>query len=259
MKRNKWGFIATAAALLAVAACPSLSGQTDVKEKPWVDKDWTQWTASDCREVLHSPWAISRYRTSTGLSSNSLGPLQASFNTKVQLRSALPIREALLRQLQLDKHYDKMKTQQRLAFDNEHESDLLDPSQVLVFIENDSVEPGPGGGEYGSQDIIGPDAPRQAALRLSDGTQVLPIQVDKVKYSSMALNEFSNQYEYAFPRTVRGRPLYTTADSYVEVDLGDPLVIDKKTGKVVPQDFHSSWFGFTFEVSALMYKGKLEY
>ena len=67
-------------------------------------QDWKNWTASDCALVLN-------YSPSTN------GTLQSRVSGTVQLRSALPIREALLRQLQVKKHYDAMNPQQKLRFD----------------------------------------------------------------------------------------------------------------------------------------------
>ena len=249
--------VLSAVILLILLACLSVSGQVNVKNEPWLTKDWTEWTMQDCHEVLvKSPWTHSTAYDTVGTSPY----LSSVFSTTIQLRSALPIRQALLRQLQLQKHYDKMKAQQKQEFDNEHQHDLDPTGQILVFIEHSSSEPvGPGGSTRRNLDVVGPDVARQAVLWLSDGGPVPPSQTTKVNYNPAGIDQFTNEYEYAFPRTLNGRPLYSTADLYLEIDLGDPLVTDKKTGKVVPQDFRSSGFIFTFEVSALMYKGKLEY
>jgi hypothetical protein len=95
--------------------------------------------------------------------------------------------------------------------------------------------------------------------------------------------EALNQFEYVFPRTVGGDQLYSSNNSFVEVVLGAPLTIDKKTKKVVPEPFQdvdkhvvgieikdkktgdilrtgqiAIPFGI-LDFSNLMYKGKLEY
>ena len=49
------------------------------------------------------------------------------------------------------------------------------------------------------------------------------------------------------------------ADSYLTISIGVPLIVDKKTKKVEQQDFRKSTGGFVFNISDLMYNGKLEY
>ena len=107
--------------------------------------------------------------------------------------------------------------------------------------------------------VLGPFPARQAALQLPSGTLILPIQINKVKYMSTSLNEYLNQFEYIFPRTIDGKDLFTETDSSMTLKLGAPLVLDKKTNKVELRDFQNSGFEYAFKISDLIYKGKLEY
>ena len=179
-------------------------------------------------------------------------------NTVIQLRSALPIREALVRQLQLQKRYDKMNVQKKQEFDQQRAADLAPrpDRNLVVVIYNSSTEPPAADHPITA---LGPDPPRQAALQLADRTLILPIQINKVKYMSSSINEYMNQFEYVFPRTISGRELFTKTDSSMTLKLGAPLVVDKKTNKVEQRDFQNSGFEYTFKISDLIYKGKLEY
>jgi hypothetical protein len=222
------------AASVSTALSLLLCGTATTKDPPWIAKDWTQWTNEDCQNVLgQSPWLvqptpadISEYQTST----------------YVLLCSALPIRQAVLRQLQLENRYEKMTPDKRQVFDSAHAHDLDSGGQIVVSITNDS----PGG--YA-------DYARQAALRLPDGVLV-PATVTKI----LDMNEgYSNACQYEFPRAVGGKPLYSPNDSMLEVVVGAPLSFDKKTKQVIPEPFRYAWGAAFFKIPALMYKGKLEY
>jgi hypothetical protein len=241
---------------LVFAACFSLSSMATTKDPPWIAKDWTQWNENDCGFVLdNSPW--SRSTEVPGYSMN--GPrVSAANGTQVQLRSALPIRQALLRQLQLENHYDKMKPDKKQAFDQTHLHDLDPIDQVRVYIVNSSFEPPPVG-TVGGDRVLGPAPGTQAALRLADGTLVQPIQTNQVKYESGTSNSFEDQFEYLFPRTVAGNPLFSSTNSSLRIELGAPLVVDKKTHQVITQEFRDAGRWYQFKIANMMYKGKLEY
>jgi hypothetical protein len=218
-----------------------------------VAKDWTQWNSWDCYFVLNdSPWALKVF------GSLAAGGDDGFINTVIQLRSALPIRQALVRQLQLQKRYDKMNVQKKQEFDQQSAADLAarPDGNLVVVIYNSSTEPPAADHPI---TLLGPFPARQAALQLAGGTLILPIQINKVKYMSTSIDEYMNQFEYVFPRTVNGRDLFTKTDSSMTLKLGAPLVVDKKTNKVEQRDFQNSGFEYTFKISDLMYKGKLEY
>jgi hypothetical protein len=228
------------------------------KPKPWLTKVWTQWTADDCIYVLNgSPWIL---QTIENLPGN--GPLSDYRMSLVQLRSALPIRQALLRQIQLQKHYDQMAAREKQEFDRKYSVQLpvVESGNVVVVIRNGSVEPPqPLKRNDPHPDIrVGPQVARQAAL-LSNGTFVLPIETMESNFHFTQINEFTNQFEYVFPRAVGGKPLFLPSDSSLTISLGAPLVADKKTAKVEVHDFQDSGMVLSFKISDLMYKGKLEY
>jgi hypothetical protein len=234
---------------LSLAAGFSLSSMATTKDPPWIAKDWTDWTGDDCSKVMQqSPWAHSSGYSGT----------YASLGSLVQLRSALPIREAVLRQTRLDSHYDKMKADKKQAFDNAHSHDLDPGDQVLVYIANTSFDPPPT--QFGQADIVeGPTPATQAALQLSNGAFIPPIQTNQVKYDAGGPWRAINQFEYVFPRAVNGKPLYSPSNSNLQVVLGAPLSIDKKTKLVIQEPFRYAGPVAVFKISDLMYKGKLEY
>jgi hypothetical protein len=149
-----------------------------------------------------------------------------------------------------------MDDQKKREFDQKN-SVMSDEDAVQNFtVLIDEVVANNGKGSGGA-----PVPATQIALRISNGTLVLPIRTNKVNHASTQLefDAIHNQFEYVFPRTVDGKPLFSPSDSSFIISLGATLVVDKKTGKVERQDFQSSGPNFIFSISDLMYKGKLEY
>jgi hypothetical protein len=241
-----------AALLPALAMCVALAYQASPGNKPapWVAKDWTTWTSSDCSQVQYvSPWSHTGTAAQGRYGSNS---------TKVTLVSSLPMRQAGLRKLQLEKQYDKMDAAKKQEFDQQHVSDsagYVDSVAITVYNVSDRA-PRNANAETG---IYAPETAAQIALRLGDGTLILPTQIT-VLYPPSGVDVFGNDTEYFFPRKVGGKLLYSPSDSFLTIVLGAPLIVDKKTRKVEQQEFRVVLDNYdSFKISDLMYKGKLEY
>ena len=98
----------------------------------WVKKPYAKWSHDDCQRMLEdSPWAktktlstpaaveprVSR-QTIQGPSSPDVGGEISPFiSYHLQFRSAEPVREAIVRNSQLQSHYDKMSDQEKATFD----------------------------------------------------------------------------------------------------------------------------------------------
>lgn len=236
--------------LSTLAVCFVMAGPANSTDKPWVSKDWTTWTRDDCIRVERvSPWSYY----------NSFAEGRNGKNiTLVQLWSALPVRQARLRDIQLQKHYDKMDSQEKQNFDRLYASNFASEvgDKVEVIVTNTSDQPPPhASAESGT---FAPDQAVQAALKLADGSIVQPIQTI-VLAPPAGVDVFGNKTEYDFPRTIGDKPLYSSSDPVLAILLGAPLIVDKKTKKVEMQDFHGSGPAFSFKISDLMYKGKPEY
>jgi hypothetical protein len=255
-------FCATILIFLSVVQALSAPGQVVLKHKPWIEKDWTQWTKDDCSTVLGlSPWAYSWSNTA------NLPPNQLQYGLQyargVELRSALPMREALLRQLQLDKNYDKMKPEKKEAFDKDHADDLVEKEDdpILVWVDHSAWNPAPdAGSNRADQALVHPVAARQAALLLPDGGYLTPLRTTLIENST-----FRNVVLYTFPRVVNGKPAFASDNFRITIVHGDLLPTNKgkEFGPLQPQDFHlapgGDGIGASFNLGDLIYKGKPEY
>ncbi len=149
-----------------------------------------------------------------------------------------------------------MDPQKRREFD-EHNSEQLNEEakdNVVVLIDHDSDD-------NDQQYSLKPDPPTQIALSIDGGTLVLPVQTKKVDYppTKIEWGAHYNQFEYIFPRTVDGKPLLAPSNLFLSVFPCAPLIVDRKTGIAKQQDFQASRGVYSFHLSDLMCKGKLEY
>jgi len=118
----KWSaamVVATFAALLIFGTSLSYTGQSPVRLP--VGLDWTHWTKDECDAMwIHSPWGISQEYWAEPRSAYSVWSQLPTGRRSVELRSALPVRQAILREYQMKKNYDTMNPQQKLAFDKKY-------------------------------------------------------------------------------------------------------------------------------------------
>jgi len=114
----------------------------------WEKKSYRTWSKEECLQLLQkSPWATSSTETTvvimgkgidgkfdmpSGINPNDSS--QPYIKYQVQIRSAMPIRQALVRQEQIEQKYDKLSSQQREFVDKQVEAFLsADLSDIVVM------------------------------------------------------------------------------------------------------------------------------
>ena len=90
----------------------------------WEKKPYQQWSKAEVEKLLSdSPWArqhiqhYSRGGNAGNSSSEARRAPDLDFMVTARLRSALPIRQALVRQMQIQSKYDKLSPAERVALD----------------------------------------------------------------------------------------------------------------------------------------------
>jgi hypothetical protein len=204
---------------------------------PWVKKDWKQWSKDDCKKVLEdSPWAqrwvesnakmanfATRTRGTSGVGSES--ELEAYY--LVQFRSALPVREAVVRQVLIANNYDYREPEEQEVLRKQTEGFLkraYDDVIVVHVIYGSNVQ------EY-NRDLATywqthyPEGtvPQEAFLNGPRGQKVSPIRMISPKGGAQ-------EFELIFPRQIDGKPLLEPGDKTVSVEFLVPSV-----GSVDPQ------------------------
>ena len=119
--------------ILLLVLVPTILGQDY-----WKGKSYREWSEKECREMLqNSPWSrdftvtdVVIMGTSDSTLSDSMQPYQ---KYQVQFRSALPVRQAIIRMAQIVQKYDDLKPAQKKQFDQQAESFLAqDLSQMVI-------------------------------------------------------------------------------------------------------------------------------
>ena len=197
-------------------------------QEKWEKKPYQEWTLSEVVRILDdSPWA----QTASGTFHMNYGSPGVSYSVTVRLRSALPIRQALIRGRQLAVNYDKFSDADKKRFDAETK-DFLECSDCakyyLVTISSymtGSSPPRsvPGGtlpGSYGV-DISEP----LRSLTLNDLKPHVHLSNDKGERRALAgfipPKGVGKQAMFIFPRfDSQGDPLITPAHKklYFEID-----------------------------------------
>jgi hypothetical protein len=221
-----------AAGILAILGLAVLTVRAD---DFWAKKNWKEWTAADCKKLLEdSPWAhrklienetnISRLPSAgaqgTGAQASTADTAQnkdaGEVNYVVQMRSAAPIREALIRQAQIDKQYDKMSDADKKAFDAQMDKLYkYNDDTVAVHIRY-----------YANRDSLGADlekswkslprdtVPADVFLISSNGTRVAPL-------TYLADPDGKDEFDLTFPRSAFAQGLKSFKLQIPHPALGD--------------------------------------
>lgn len=218
--------------LVLILAVPLFAG-----DPFWVKKDYTDWSKDDCKKLLEkSPWS-QRYdfvqvvfepvggtvntpltvesEANTGSRSPNL-----QINYTAQLRSALPIRQALARQVLLDPGVKDITPEQRQSLKQQADQlvAMQFPDAVVVHVI------------YASNT---PAYDRQMANywqhQTTETTKNLfyliggnGVRVQPARYIVKA--GASREFELLFPRLVDGKPLLTLSDKTLVLEFYYPPV-----------------------------------
>ena len=170
----------------------------------WESKEWRLWSRTQTYEMLGELGTGSPWVSLAGDVTNGNG-FSISTNTLIQVRSALPIRFALVRQKQFKAKYDKLSAPEKLAFDEQVQSDLnQDMGDRVIFRIRTSQH---GQGKYAP--ALGARPPDPVYLILSDGTRINALSVEAVQGS------VTSEFDAVFPRSVNGQSIFKVTDKRV--------------------------------------------
>jgi len=253
-----------AVAVLGILALAVLSARA---EDFWVKKDWTKWSKDECNRVLQdSPWskkwAKGEVLLSAALPSQTQknpaddtskgggGTLGSPIGTTgtgqegaagdsalelhyyIELQSALPVREAMVRRAQFNNNYDKMDAERKKAFDAQVQGLLGATYEDVIDVRV----------SYGSAQQY---LERQLAVYWkSVPSDALPIDVflinergDRIspaKFISPKSAEYS--FELIFSRMRNNEPVIRPTDKSFSVQFPHPAIGSQKTGANIPSD-----------------------
>lgn len=193
----------------------------------WEKKDYRQWTEKECRKLLEdSPWAnlhtvsqvfIDLIQTDSTARERQPNP---KIVYRVQIRSATPVRQALVRLSQINAKYDEMSAGGRQAFDQNAEKVLsADNAQFVVMhvsyttnVQNDDRE-------------MARHWHNQTSERLKNFVFLIGGRGVKVPLSIYTPGEgASREFQFVFPREYNGRPFIGPGDKTLKLEFHHPNI-----------------------------------
>lgn len=218
----------------------------------WAKKPWQKWSADECKKMLtDSPWAqtwtnTQIVNTPIGQRSNATGrnedPILYYF---VQLRSALPVRQAVGRSAQIENKYDKATDAQKKAIDDSVNGYLArnyDDDIVVHMDYNSNVEVYERDLRHYWQAFAPGVVPENTYLINSRGQKIVPRAMEVATGAQTAV-------EFIFPRRVKGQILIQPGDKSFSFQFDSPAIdtLPAQTAFV------------EFKTNKMMFDGQLSY
>ncbi len=218
----------------------------------WMKKPWQQWSKNECQNMLqNSPWAqtwtnTESVETPMGQPSDGTGREQVpELYYLTQLRSALPVREAVARQAQIQNDYDRMDASHKKAFDDSvngfltrnYDDDIvvhLDYGSNVTLYERDLMQ-------YWQSFPPGV-VPMQTYLIGPDGQKLVPSRMEVAPGGQTAV-------EFIFPRNVNGTSFIKPGDKLFAFQFMSPAI-----GTLTAQQAY-----IEFKPSKMLIDGQLSY
>jgi len=207
-------FVVSALFLVGLSALPAAEF--------WESKTYYEWTNKECAKLLtDSPWAWELKIQATGnLGSSDATGGQQFVSYLIQLRSALPIRQAIVRQAQILNKYDGLSNEQKQAFDKSSEAflnaDYGDKIVVNIAYSTNIQRLDMDLARSWQAQTVGVQA-NSAFLYAGKGEKARLLDF---KVSQGAQREF----QLVFPRQIGGKPLLTEQDKSLTLEFAYPVL-----------------------------------
>ena len=180
------------------------------EDKFWEKKDYRQWSRQECQKLLKdSPWA------------KTFMIRQIGYGYDVQLRSALPIRQATVRQMQIAENYESLSPERRSEFDKRAEG-LLSPDlftdTIIVHVRFNPLD-------YRQRDYWQTrttDLLKNDVFLNPSKSGRIPLLQYKVSQAAGVLPE-AVEFQFIFPRQYKGRSLLSAQDEFLRLEFNCPF------------------------------------
>jgi len=202
----------------------------------WQTKDYRQWNEKECKKMLEdSPWAqdytftrtiIEPLQRATG---ERAGESKPQMSYLAQFRSALPIRQALIRLQQINNKYDQLAPEQKQEFDR-RAAKLLNADFAEVIAVH--IKYGSNVAIYDREMASHWHAQTTEKLKNSAfliGARGRKIPPQRFNVTTGAGREFT----LYFSREYEGQPLVGPQDKTIKLEFMHPRISDQSESRVL--------------------------
>jgi hypothetical protein len=226
----------------------------------WESKPYDTWSQKECSKLLtDSPWVEDFTKVAEGLQLStgaSDDGQQFSIQYQFQFRSALPVRQAMVRQMQLAQKYDTLGPEQKQQFDQSAKSFLsADFSDVVVvyvtYKSNSQSKTMEIHKHWQTQtmDLL----KNNVFLRNSRGEQVALAKF-------IAPQGAERSFQFIFPREINGKPFIAFEDKSLQLQFSYPIIVKPGGSESNPNDKLGDGNGFLeFKPKKMIFQGNIAY
>jgi hypothetical protein len=190
----------------------------------WENKQYDKWSKSECNKLLEkSPWAQDFTLIDSSLQQNSSASddgQQFQIKYQMQFRSALPVRQALVRQMQIAQNYESLGPEQKQQFDQSAKtflsSDLPDTVILYVTYETNSQSKARELTNYWRSQTVAL-LKNTVFLRNTKGEQVALAQFNVPQGAERS-------FQFIFPRQINGKPFIGPEDKSLMLEFSYPVI-----------------------------------
>ncbi len=238
------------------------AGTLSTRAQFWEKKDWRQWSKDDAKKMLEdSPWAKTWShgevrRGEVGGSSEGTGrETEPRVYYAVQLRSALPVRQAVVRLAQINRKYDKMSEADKKAMDEGAER-YFARAYGDVIVVNVSFWSNVQFYEKQMNEFWQsfPEGSAPVGLNLLVGKE----RIAPVRFTAPRGGAY--EFEAVFPRVVNGEEIVTPNTKVMQIEFMHPGVGEQETNqRGTTTGAGTSRVYVEFKPEKMTYKGQLIY
>ena len=223
----------------------------------WHKKPYRQWSEAECKKMLEeSPWAKShtlgqvyieplqsptspRVSDSFQVPDPATGPVRSSTADRareqqpriryvVQFRSALPVRQAMVRMMQINQKYDQMPSEGKRAFDQNAERFLtksLSDTVVLYVTFSSNVQ------EFLLE--LSRYWQAQTTETLKNSVFLINSRGEKVPPVSYIWAGTGREFQLTFPREYNEHPLVSPGDKMIWLEFTHPPIRQEREARIL--------------------------
>lgn len=245
---------------VVLAAALAAMALTAYAQEFWVKKEYKSWSENDCKKMLeNSPWAKDwgDAKVHQDVFGQATGERARETETRLkyiaQIRSAMPLRQAMVRQMMFDAKYDKMSPEQKQALDQRAEQFLSAefPDTIVIVVRYSVSVPGWEQELANHWQSVPPESvPVGVDLIGPRGERVQPMRYVVARGSG-------REFQFVFPRLVNGEPIIKPGDKSFKLEFPHPNVgREQETGRFA---FPSGRAFFEFKVDKMVIGDKVAY
>ena len=241
-----------------------VGGATAGAAEFWEKKKYIQWSETDVHKMLtDSPWARQHIEAEVHIDPLEAPPVPGGAPTgdsdiglrareqnprltyQFQIRSALPIRQALVRRAQLQQGYDRLPAEEKQTLDQQAGQFLAKefPDQVVIHVSFESNI------DFDQRELAR-HWQTQTTEKLRNTVYLIGAKGVKAQLQEFVLADGSGQaFQFTFPRTVEGQALAAPQDKELQLEFIHPDIRGRGEKRVLVK----------FKINKMMVDSQLEY